>query len=437
MPGDVRLGAVLRELREARGLTMAAVARQAGCAQSLVSYVESGHRHLHWWLAEELDRIYGTGSVVASLARGTGGRPQQNPNSGVPSSDTFVVQLPQGGVAMPLSRREVLAALGLGIISGGLQGEFERALDGIALDGNVLQFFEDAFDGFQEAIRMLPPVQLIDGMTGNVAILDGLRRRATGEYRHSCSNLQARYAESLSWLSEEAGDLTGAMYWIDRASQWAQAANWSGMTAYGFVRRSMIVISFTGDGLRAVDQARHVLDMPQVSPRMKGLAAKQMALGYSLAGNRDDSRRTLDAGMGWLAQPVRDDDVAIGQRSVVADDLYAIYRTTCDIYLGHGTSVIPMLEPRMESLARSSFRTATITRAKLARAYVNVGQPEDACRVAWDTLDAIEQIDSQSARSVLRRAVPVLNQWHGRSDVQEVVHRLGAGSNAAKLGMGP
>ncbi len=425
MSGDSKLGVVLRDLREARGLTLAVVARQAGCSESLVSYVESGHRHLHSWLAQELDRIYGTGGAVASLVRNSGGTPHENSASGVPGSDVFVVLLPQGGATMPLSRREVMAALGLGIVTGGLQGEFERALDGIDLGGDVLQYFQESFDGFKEAIRILPPARLVDAMTGNVAILDGLRRRATSDERHRYSTLQAHYAESLSWLSEEAGDLPSAMWWIDRASQWAQAAGWSGMTTGGYVRRSMMVMSFSGDGLRVVDQARQVLDMPQASPRMKGLAAKQMAHGYALAGNRDESRRALDAAMDWLVQPVREDDAALGQLIAMNDDLFVVYQTTCDVYLGYGARVIPVLEPRLESLARSSFRRATITRAKLARAYANAGQPDEACRVAWETLDAIEQIDSQSARSELRRAMPVFNQWHGRSDVKEVVHRLG------------
>ncbi|MGH3899741.1 MAG: helix-turn-helix domain-containing protein [Pseudonocardiaceae bacterium] len=425
MPGDVRLGAILRELRMARWLTLTAVARQAPCALSLVSYVESGHRALQPWLAQELDRIYRTGSVVASLVRGSGGTLDENPASGVSKRDVFVVVLPKGGGVMPLSRREALTALGLGIVTGGLQGEFERALDGIQLRGDVLQSLRDAFNGFKEAARILPPHQLIDGMTGNVAILDGLRRRATNDERHRYGTLQAHYAESLSWLSEEAGDLPSAMWWIDRASQWAQAAGWSGMTTGGFVRRSMMVMSFSGDGLRVVDEARPVLDMPQASPRMKGLAAKQMASGYALAGNRDESRRALDAAMDWLAQPVREDDAALGQLIAINDDLLAVYQTTCDVYLGYGARVIPVLEPRMESLAGSSFRRATITRAKLTRAYANAGQPEEACRVAWDTLDAIEQIDSQSARNELRCALPVLNRWHGRSDVQDIVHRLG------------
>jgi len=167
--------------------------------------------------------------------------------------------------------------------------------------------------------------------------------------------------------------------------------------------------------------------MPQASPRMKGLAAREVARGYALAGHRDDSRRALDAAMGWLAQPVTEDDTLLGQRSVVADDLFAVYQTTCDVDLGRGTRFVTVVEPRLESLARISFRTATITRATLVRAYANAGQPEQACRVAWEALDATEQVGSQSARSALRRAVPVLNRWHGRSDVQDVLHRLSIG----------
>lgn len=86
--------------------------------------------------------------------------------------------------------------------------------------------------------------------------------------------------------------------------------------------------------------------------------------------------------------------------------------------------MIPVLEPRLASLSISSVRTATITRAKLARAYANAGQPAEACRLSWETLHSIEQVDSLSARSELRRTLRVLGEWHGRSDVQDVMHQL-------------
>jgi hypothetical protein len=274
---------------------------------------------------------------------------------------------------------------------------------------------------------MLPPQQLVDGLLGDVAILDVLRRRAAKHDRQRYSRLQARYAESLSWLSEEAGDLPSAMYWTDRASQWAQAANWSAMAEYGFVRRSMMVISFSGDGQRAVHQAYQVFEISDSSPRMRGLAAKQMAFGHALAGDRDVSYQALDEAMNWLARPTREDDILLGQRSVVNEDLLAIFRATCDIYLGHGAKAIRVLEPRLAALSKSSARTATITRAKLARAYAHAGQPAESCRLTWETLQGIEQVGSLSARSELRRTMRVLDQWHRRSDVRDLTRRLDGG----------
>lgn len=326
---------------------------------------------------------------------------------------------------MPLSRRELLAALGVGGL-GGAMGSLERVTSGIAPTGHTLMVFERSFAALQAAARALPPPRLVDALTGQVAMLDILRRAASPTLRTAYSTLQARYAESLSWLSEEAGDLPGALYWTDRAAQWAQAVSWSPMVAYTFVRRSMMAISFAGDGPRAVDHAQTVLDMPDAAPRIKAMAAKQAAMGHALAGQQDDCARALDATMRWLATPAAGQEVPLGQRSVATDDLFAIYRSTCDTYLGRGASVIGLLEPRLDALSQASARTAVITRARLTRAYANAGQPEQASRLAWQTLDGIEAVGSLSARSELQRAVQVLRPWERRSDVQAVTHRLRA-----------
>lgn len=423
MPEDSELGAVLRDLRKARHLTLAAVARQAGCAESLVSYVESGRRRLHPWLATRLDAIYRTGGVISALISGAGPS-VDNDFIGVSRSDIVIVQLPDGGESMALSRRALLMSLGVGIATGRPIADFENAVESIPITDETLRSFENAYTGFQAAARNLPPMRIIDGLTGSVAILDGLRRRATGHRQQALRRLQARYAESLSWLSEEAGDLTAAMYWLDRASQWGQAAGWSGISAYAFVRRSMLAISFAGDGRRAIDNAGSVFGIPNVSPRVKGLAEKQIAFGYALSGDEYASSQALERAMKYLEKPAREGDALLGQRSVVTDDLFVIFRATCDIYLGRGQRVVPILEPRLASLSASSVRTATITRAKLARAYTNAGEPEEAARLTLTTLDDIERIGSLSARSELLRALPILRRWQNREDIAAVLHRI-------------
>lgn len=421
MPGDLELGMVLRELRTTRKLTLAAVARRVGCAESLISYVETGRRQLHPWLAEELDSAYETGGAIAALLRGT-----RNPATiGVATADDLlVVQLPGGGVAVPLSRRALLAGLGIGALSSVVAGPLEQAVRELDPGPETLIRFEHTFDGFQAAVRVLPPNRLIDSVTGQVALLDALRRRLSRRDQRPYTVMQARYAECLSWLSEEAGDAQTALYWTDRAAEWAQTVAWTPMVAYTFVRRSMMAISFTSDGLRAVDNAEHALYLPDAPARVKALAAKQMAFGYALAGQRDSSVQALDQAMALLSAPVREDEAALGQRSVVSDDLYTIFQTTCDIYLGRSEEPIAALEPRLNKLAKASARTATITRAKLARAYANAGHPADACRLTLAALDSVQAVGSFSAYAELCRTLPVLDYWRSRPDVQDIRHAV-------------
>lgn len=424
MPGDAALGAVLRDLRRTRKLTLAAVARKADCTESQLSYVESGRRQLHRWLAEKLDDIYQTGGVVAGLHAGCdraiSAPPAQDPAY---RGQLLLVHLPGGGVPMPISRREVLASLGIGLLASPTLQRLELALAELAPTRDTLATCTDAFEGYQAAARVLPPSRLIDAMTGQTVVLDNLRRRANGQLRQECLHLQARYAESLSWLSEEAGDHYGSLFWTDRAAQWAQTSGWTAMTAYTFVRRSMMAISFASDGVRAVDQARAAFEQRDAPVRVRGLAAKQMAFGYALSRKADASARLLDAAMGLLATP-SDEGNELGQRSVVDDDLYAIFSTTCDIYLGRGEQAISVLEPRLKALSSASARTAAITRAKLARAYANTGQPREAARYARLAFDDATALESLSTRSELRRTVPTLQQWHQYDDVSDVLRQL-------------
>ncbi|MFK0250870.1 helix-turn-helix domain-containing protein [Amycolatopsis azurea] len=423
MPGDAALGTVLRDLRQTRKLTLAAVARRAGCAESQLSYVESGRRRLHPWLAEQLDTIYNTGGVVTSLLQVPDAASCSSSSTRVPNDYVLHVQVPGGGGPVAISRRDLLASLGIGLLASPTLTRLEQALGEVRADHDALVALTQALDRYQAAARILPPTRLLDALTAQVAVLDSLRRRADPALRRDYLALQARYAESLSWLSEEADRSEDALFWTDRATQWAQSSGWTAMTAYTFVRRSMMAISFASDGHRAVDHAQAAYDMPGAPTRIRGLAAKQMAFGHALAWEPDASARALDQTMTLLAKP-SDDGRELGQRSVVSDDLYAIFRTTCDIYLGKGEAAITVLEPRLAALSNASARTATITRAKLAHAYANVGQPHEAARYAWQAIDEATTLQSLSARSELRRAMPVLRQWHKRSEVADVLHRL-------------
>src|SRR5699024_8546165 len=100
--------------RRARELTLASVAKQVGCAESQLSYIESGRRTLHPWLASSLDRLYETGGVINGMVRNLEEPTHQRPDTEILTSDVLLVPSPYGGELMPVPRRDLLAYIGTG-----------------------------------------------------------------------------------------------------------------------------------------------------------------------------------------------------------------------------------------------------------------------------------------------------------------------------------
>lgn len=402
------------------------MARTVGCTESLLSQVENGKRQLQPWLADQLDRLFETGTTVAALLAGAYAGTQGRESKGQ-TQDVLLVRLPGKGITVPVSRRALLTGLGIGALSQPLRATLGKALGDVRPTVDTVRELRSTLDGLQAAGRTMSPDRIVDPLISQVALIDALASRTPANLRREMLVTQARYAECLSWMYEEAGDSHAASYWIDQAAHWAQAAGWMPMVAYSFVRRSMLAISHANDGRQAVESAKTALSLAGSTHRIRALAAKQMAFGYALVRQHDDSRRALDLAVDLFGRaPHNEEDIGLGQRSVANDDLLAIFQTTCDVYLGRGDSVIPVLAPRLSELTTASARTHVISTAKLAHAYANAGEAATACHLILETADAADTVGSLSARRELQRAVPALRYWSRSCDVEQVVARLGS-----------
>lgn len=425
MREDPGLGDLARRLRHSQGMTLATAARRAGCSPSLLSQVESGTRQMHPWLASALDDTYKSGEALTTLAasshaNGTGQAILHSPG-------LVLVQLPRRGLTVAVSRRELLASLSIGTASGTLLAALDRTRPSTRADTEMLSELDNTARALQTAGRAFLPSRLTEPLTGQIALIDAIRRRAPAPLASDYMTLQIRCAESLSWMAEESGDVHEALYWVDRVQQWASAAGWQAMTAYGHVRRSMLAISHTSDAMTAVDQAMIAFRASRSPARVRGLAAKQIAFGHALAGQADESRRALDQAVRLLSDPTPSDDAelpAVGQLSVATTDLLVLYRATCDVYLGGGTRVITALTPLIKAIGAASPRTQVITEAKLAQAYAHAGEPAIACELAMRAATTATAVGSASARAELRRVLPALARWPGRDDVTAVRNQL-------------
>jgi hypothetical protein len=429
MTGDPALGALLRGLRAARRLTLASLADRVGCTESLLSLVETGKRPLQPWLADQLDREYSLAGTLSTLLDHPCALTGSTLDGVGPADDAVLLHLPLGGGTVPISRRTLLAALGIGALNGTVLRTIDDALGPAAPTSETIHGLETALRGFAAAARTLPPTRLIDPLLSHVAATDVLRQRCDPALRPDLLRLEARSAEALSWMYEEAGDTAAASYWVDRAVHWAESGGWTPMVAYGFVRRSMLALSHADDGRAAVENAEIALRTPGATSRVRGLAAKQQAFGWALLQRPDDSSRALDAAMRHLsAAPApheTDEARGVGQASVISDDLFTIFAATCQVYLGRGEAAVPVLQPRLASLSKASARTHTITSAKLVNAYARAGAPELAVPLLYETIEQANALGSLSAKRELARATPALTYWDRRPALREALRRLG------------
>jgi transcriptional regulator with XRE-family HTH domain len=422
--GDPSLGALLQQVRESQGLTRSAVAARVSCDRSMVSRVEDGSRGLKSWLARDLDRLYGTGTMITTLA-GSGAYPRQPGRATLEEDELVLVELPLRGVTMPISRRAVLAALSIGTTASALPDLQEAAAD-VPGDEELLAEMAQSLAGLHAAGRVMPPARLIDPLLGQVAVLDVVRRRAPQHLGRKFVMLQTQYAETLGWMTQESGDLHGAAVWVDRAQHWAQRAGWPDMVAYTHVRRSALAGSLAGDGTSAGEHAANALHVPDISARIWALAAKQAAYGYALSGRPDACKQALDQTVRLVDVAAAQDegpDPSIALFSLDVPGALAQFRGTCDVYLGGGEHAIPLLESARTGAGPDSRRQA-VNEARLARAYAQAGDPDRACALALDALDTGQALDSAMTRAELGRALAPLGRWPGREDVAEVRHRI-------------
>lgn len=161
MRGDATLGALVRDLRNARGLTLAAVARRVGCVESLLSQVETGSRVVQPWLARAIDAVFETGGAIAALTATGNTVAGRDTGHHLPASeeDLILVRVPPKGITVPVSRRALLSALALGAAGGSLLPNLDRAAATVSPDEQLLATLEQTLHTLQAASRRIQPAR--------------------------------------------------------------------------------------------------------------------------------------------------------------------------------------------------------------------------------------------------------------------------------------
>jgi hypothetical protein len=390
-------GLALRQLRTQAGLSLRALGQAAHYDYSRLSRVENGEHLIDPALVPALDTAVGAGGLLImlrSLAQDEQSAPGPTalPRAGfcIDDGDSVMLEMrtPDGRIVrVSLSRREFTHLLATGalrtVLPAGVADldQAERVSKVLQqprrIDLQVLDYFRALLAEHFTADKMLGPRQLLGPVLAQIEVLDGLRRHTRPGTTEPLLRLLAHYSEFAGWLRQDAGDATAAMYWSDRAGQWAQAVGDYQMVAYMLVRKSNIAL-LDDDATNVVELAAAARKVPgPISPKLLALASQQEARGWALHGDADHFRTDLDTAADLLSRHPNDvdDNAPVYLHHY---DLSTLEEQSASCYraCGQAEAAVVILERQIAATPEHLHRDQGHQMAKLANTVLATSQPD-------------------------------------------------------------
>lgn len=252
------------------------------------------------------------------------------------------------------------------------------------------------------------PRPLAQRLAGHAQYVAAAAATAGGGHARRLWLLAARCAEFTGWLAEEAGETALSHAWTGAAADWAWVGGDPDMAGYRWERLSLNSLCL-GKATDTIALASRASAEPGISPRIRGLAARRLAQGFALAGERRACEQALAVSADLLARGP--DPFPQGPSwgpNTIGDD-GAVIHASCLVDLRAYRAAIRILGPDPDTWSPS---VATRTRARFvvrgALAYSGVGELDHACFLAESVLPDLARLESSTVRSDLRRLISVL-----------------------------
>lgn len=390
-------GLALRQLRTQSGLSLRALGQAGHYDYSRLSRVETGDHLIDTALVPAIDAAVGAGGLLIMLRSlapdepaNPGPRTLPGASFHVDAGDSVMLELraPDGRIVrVSLSRREFTHLLAAGALRAVLPAgvadldQAERVSRVLheprRIDPEVLDYFRTLLTQHFTADKMLGPRQLLGPVLAQITVLDELRRHTRPGTAEPTLRLLAQYAEFAGWLHQDAGDAHAAMYWSDRATQWAQATGDHQMAAYMLVRKSNIAL-LDDDAVTVIQLAAAARKTPgPISPKLTALAAQQEARGWALHGDVNHFRANLDTAANLLREHPEDvDDTA--PVYLHHYDLNTLEEQSASCYRasGQADTAVAILERKIAETPQHLHRDQGHQLAKLANTVLATAQPD-------------------------------------------------------------
>ena len=345
------------------------LAALADYSRSTIANVETGRQHIGYEFWARCDEVLLTGDA---LRRG--------------HAEVMAAERADRAQAVAQARYDSLAVA--------FNGRDEAAEPGMAArpelpagpvcDPLVVAQLADALPGYARAAALFGGGDVLPLILRHVRLLHAGLDSVRGQQRERLVEACARYGEFAGWLCQDLGRSGDAMFWSDRALEWARESGDGGFVSYVLMRHSDIA---EGRGL-----ARQVLDLADAAgrlaalgPRARALVVQQAATGHALDGDAARFERTIEEARDRVEIAAGSDDAPWGM--YCTPTYIAMQEASGWRRLGRADRAVELFEREIGQLEAADRVDGGVFRARLARAHAMDGEADSAghaALTAWE-----------------------------------------------------
>jgi tetratricopeptide (TPR) repeat protein len=290
---------------------------------------------------------------------------------------------------------------------------------------SVIAALREVQQGYLKADRLMGGLSVSSAVRTQIPLIEKACEVTRGADRADALSFAGRFMEFCGWVHQDAGDLSCAMFWTDRALDYAMELDDLRAIAYTLMRKAAIATE-AGNPAQGLGIANFALSQADVlTPRLRAVILRQRA--HAHAALRETTNVAHDADNA-LAEAIAGVTQGEEDRAPYCSPMYVAMETGQSmVAAGQPADALMVLaRSRAEWSDRSQVRDYTLCVSRLATAYAAAGEAEEACKTAEEAISLAQGIGSRRVIGQLNTLSGVLGRWRSDPAITVIQGKLGA-----------
>ena len=289
----------------------------------------------------------------------------------------------------------------------------------------VIAALREVRNGYVLADRFMGGLSVSEAVRTQIPVVERACEVTRGKDRVEALDFACRFMEFCGWIHQDAGDLACAMFWTDRALDYAMELGDQRTIAYTLMRKSAIATE-AGNPAQGLGIANFALtNRDSLTPRIRAVILRQRAHANAALKEASsverDAENALAEAMAGVSQEEED-------RAPYCSPMYVAMETGQSMVVaGQSKVALPVLtRSRTEWSDPNQVRDYALCVSRLATAYAAAGDPEKACETAEEAISLAYGIGSHRVIGQLGSLSGILGDWRNDSLITATRERLNA-----------